>query len=516
MSYSILYPESKDNARNFVSNTTAPEYFKDLHLDQIFGAILKSEEEYALDRFFYTPLRDLDSITYRQKIFQDLENPGIRMPLLDFSKQMNHIGICMAEVRKKLSSNDTDENTYLTRGELLDFADRYCRTLEEWIVRMKEIPIGSPGLTAFIQYGTSYLNSPAYSEFKNRVAKLRKELSEVNYCMLIQNGRIRVRKYEGQSNLGQEILNVFAKFRQGRVNDYRKEIPEKPYARHIEAAVLNMVAEWYKPTFKSLLDFTAKYLDFTDETMMRFAREIRFYLSWLDSIAPLKEMGFPFCYPNLLTENGHLYNFSGYDLALAKKTKGKVVANDFELIPPERFIVVTGPNQGGKTTFARTFGQLHYLSSLGLCVPGKKASLLLFDNILTHFGREEDITTLNGKLQDDLIRLKRLLARTTARSILVINEIFASTTLRDALFLGGRMMDAIASTGAVGVCVTFLDELAEHGPETVSMMSTVDETNPVIRTFRIVRKPPDGLAYAVHIAEKHGLTYSQLSKRLRK
>jgi DNA mismatch repair ATPase MutS len=332
--------------------------------------------------------------------------------------------------------------------------------------------------------------------------------------MLIRDGTIRVRKYEGQADMSAAILETFAKFRQGGAKDYRRDFLDEPHAVHVEAAVLDMVADLYRDTFHDLDDFCATYAHFDDRTVLRFSREIQFYLSWLEFISPLRQAGLPFCYPALSGTAGHIFSLDGFDAALARIDPGNIVTNDFRLDLPERIIVVTGPNQGGKTTFARAFGQIHYLASLGLCVPGREASLYLFDRIYTHFGHEEDPSTLNGKLLDDLVRLRAILDKATGRSIIIVNEIFASTTLPDALAIGGFMMDMFESLGAPTVIVSFLDELAVHRPETVSMMSTVSGSDATKRTFKIVRKPPDGLAYALHLAEKHNLTYELLSGRL--
>ena len=75
-------------------------------------------------------------------------------------------------------------------------------------------------------------------------------------------------------------------------------------------------------------------------------------------------------------------------------------------------------------------------------------------------------------------------------------------------------MRRILALGCLCVCVTFLDEVAALGPAVASMASTVVPQNPALRTFKLVRRPADGRAYAMAIAEKHQLTYRSLKQRL--
>jgi Mismatch repair ATPase (MutS family) len=502
--YSILYAVESERQ----PEKNQPDCFPDLALDKLFSSF--TDLSGKIQPVFYTPLSDERNIRYRQDVLRDVER--YQQVFSSFANTLNLIASQMNGLRKAL--HEYGLLSYVEKGMLFNAAERYCGLVSFLHQANDRNLYRSAGLCGFSEYLDSYVTSESYTVLQREVTSLRLAFKEIRYCMLIKDGTIRVRKYENQADLSEKIISLFDRFGHGKARDYRQKPAEIPFAEHVENAVLHMVSQLYKETFSRLESFCKQYMQFEDRVLLRFADDLRFYLFWIDITIPLKKAGLSFCYPEVSSLSGVISASDTFDVVLAEKKGGNVVTNDFAIKKPERIIVITGPNRGGKTTFARLFAQIHWLASIGLTVPGTSACLKLFDTVYTHFGKPELASLENGKLQDDLLRLHAILGKATSRSIIILNEIFASTVTDDAVKLGLLMMDKIAETGAAAVVVTFLDELALHGPETVSMMSTVDSSDNGRRTFKICRKPPDGLAYAVQIAGQYGLTYSTLCRRL--
>jgi len=496
-----------------------PDYFRDLNLDKVVDSITAGMKEYNLKQLLFTPLHSVDQIRYRQEIMHDLEeNEALFKIIKKFSKKIYEVAHSMKKVLENLEQKDIYYNNYLEKGILFKSVNVYCEAINTLVNDLASHDLKSKGLSEFRTFISNYSKSNAFISLLSETNALKSDLSTVKYCMLIKDNCIKVRKYENETDYTVEIEKIFQKFKQGDVKDYRKKLFEEPYAQHVEAGVLNMVAKMYPEIFSKLDSYCTKNKYFINETISKFSQEIQFYIAYLLYINKFKQAGLHFCYPQIVKQNKEIYNYEGFDLALADKLIGEnkpIVCNDFYLKGKERIIVVSGPNQGGKTTFSRVFGQLHHLASLGYPVPGRRAQLFLSDKIFTHFEKEEDVKNLNGKLQDDLIRMHNILGQATTESIVIINEFLSSAALKDAVLIGKSIMNKLVELDSLCVCVTFLDEIASYSDKNVSMVSTVFPEDPVKRTYKIIRSPADGLAYALHIAEKYGLNYTSLKERIK-
>lgn len=486
-------------------------FARDLNLDQVVAAIAGDREERDLiTETLFGHLRDADTVRYRQEVFRDLDNSALLGEIQRFAD-------LMAQVHAHLNQLAAMRDHYQQEGWLLDAAAIYCDAVGSLAEHLAAMHVGSRALAAFRDYIARYAASAGFTTLARETRDRKDALGRIRYCTRIKGDRVEVTRYADEADYSAVVLRTFERFKQGAVKDYLIRYRTRPGMNHVAAQILERVARLFPEEFAALDEYCSRHAAFLDEGIRHAHRELQFYLAYLDYIRPLRDAGLSFCYSDVSASSKDVRADGTFDLALARKlvTQGSpVVTNDFRLEARERIAVVTGPNQGGKTTFARTFGQLHHLASVGCPVPGSAARLFLFDRLFTHFEREEDLSARTGKLEDDLIRIGGILRAATPASIVILNETFASTTTRDAHFLGTKLLTKVMRLDALCVYVTFVDDLASLGEQVVSMMSTIVPENPAQRTYKVVRKPADGLAYALAIAEKHGLTYERLLERI--
>ena len=490
-------------------NSRPPDFFRDLHLDLVIGAILARREEYELASFFYSPLTDTHTVLYRQEVCRDLDDSDLADCVRAFAERMHR-------ARSFLKGMSQIETPYFKQGWFLDAAENYWWAVTNLLDGLGHLPVRSRGLKRLKDYLDGYVSSEEFVALGREVRELRNDLAGIQYSMLIRGTRVTVAPYEGEPDYSLEIEQTFAKFKQGAVRDFLTDYRDLRDANHVQAQVLERLARLYPDIFARLERCCAAHRDFIDPTIRDFDREVQFYLAYLEYVQKLTDAGLPLCYPEVSAHSKEVSVQAAYDIALAGALVPRgapVVTNDIHLEGSERILVVTGPNQGGKTTFARLFGQLHFLASLGLPVPARRARLVLPDRIFTHFEREERLESLRGKLDDELVRVRDVLAQATGRSLLVMNESFSSTTLADSLFIGTKVLELVSELSALCVYVTFVDELASLNEATVSVVADVVPEDPDVRTFKLTRRPADGRAYAMAIARKYGLTYASLTGR---
>jgi DNA mismatch repair protein MutS len=147
---SILYRRSEPDMAT--ERTEAPEFFKDLNIDQIVTAVTAAKAQYNLEPFFHRQLDDVDDIAYRHEVMKDLEDPRLFKPITSFAEQMQ-------DVRRHLEQAEKLYYQIQKNAWLLDAVGVYCAVVRRLLADLVEIKPKSRGLRAFREYLSGYVGS---------------------------------------------------------------------------------------------------------------------------------------------------------------------------------------------------------------------------------------------------------------------------------------------------------------------------------------------------------------------
>lgn len=429
------------------------------------------------------PLFDLDTINYRQEVLRDcIKNTTITRKLYSICEDIEN------KIKKYLFGlrSTNLRNTYFTS---LDYLSWYLEGLKELhdIALKNKNQFSSKGFVDLFnliekELSDSYLNEveKLINELKVRddiliSAHLGKSLISVDYTL-----RRIPKKFLGLSWIGKPALKIKDDDEPARKDfEHRKDLAINDAAMALSQAAIHLGGFF---------------------NMLR--TELAFYVGNLNFIDFAKECNMPSTIPTLVL-NSNSRSFAGlYDLALLYKKKSGIVSNDCSVIDKNLYIV-TGANQGGKTTFLRSFGQAQLMAQAGMMVAAKEYTLPIRNSIFTHFKKEEDKKIKSGKLDEELERMSMIVDHIESPALVLFNESFASTNEREGSQINKDITDALINAGNEVVSVSHLYTYTSSYFDNPNVAFLIAERkDDGSRSFKINEGMPKTTAYGFDLYKK--------------
>jgi DNA mismatch repair protein MutS len=274
--------------------------------------------------------------------------------------------------------------------------------------------------------------------------------------------------------------------------------------------------------------------------LSQLRQSLIYYLGAVQFIRRLQAAGLPTCCPEICERQERLCKIKGsfnVNLALRLGDRDRkqnlaevIIRNDVNISPEGQILILTGPNQGGKTTYMVGIGIAQLLAQLGCFVPGERAQISPVDNIFSHFPLEEKPEVNAGRFGEEAMRLGQIFEQVTGDSLVLMNESLSNTSFGESLYLAQDIVRILRRVGARAIYSTHLHEMGNHveklnqsvkgSSKIISVVSSpIDEGIPanqpgVQRSYKVEARPPLGQSYAREIAERYGIRYEQLEKVL--
>lgn len=231
-------------------------------------------------------------------------------------------------------------------------------------------------------------------------------------------------------------------------------------------------------------------------------RELAFFMGCLNLYEQLTLLGEPVTFPQPASADACRFSSRGlYDVTLALTMGRRVVENDVSA-NGKSLVLITGPNQGGKTTFLRSLGLAQLMMQSGMFVPAERFSASVCTGLFTHFKREEDKTMESGKFEEELRRISSIVDQIGPNAMLLFNESFAATNEREGSEIAWQITHSLLEHGIRIFYVTHLYEYARRCYEREGkrcLFLRAERLPDGTRTFRLREAKPMGTSYGMDL-----------------
>jgi len=172
--------------------------------------------------------------------------------------------------------------------------------------------------------------------------------------------------------------------------------------------------------------------------------------------------GGPMVLPEIMDSDCHSLDASAARNPLLARGNPNYVPNDILLDDKGRLLVITGPNSGGKTAYCKTVVQLQLVGQMGCYVPASAARLVLAEHIFYQVPDPGHLDEGIGRFGHELKRTREIFFSTTARSLVVLDELSEGTTFEEKMELSEYVLSGFHKLGASTLLVTHNHELCER------------------------------------------------------
>jgi DNA mismatch repair ATPase MutS len=233
--------------------------------------------------------------------------------------------------------------------------------------------------------------------------------------------------------------------------------------------------------------------------------ELAFYLGCLNLHARLVANGDAVCFPQPVAIGEHRRAFKGlYDGSLALSMERRIVGNDVDADGRD-LVIITGANQGGKSTFLRSVALAQLMMQCGMFVAADSFCAEVASGIFTHFKREEDTSMRSGKFDEELSRMSEIADWVKPHGLIFFNESFAATNEREGSEIARQVVQALLEAGITVFFVTHQYDFSRsfHEKQMPNALFLRAERRPGgERTFRIIEGVPLDTSYGEDLYQR--------------